>query len=237
MGSCVLAMLMKGEDVYLMNVGDSRAVLAQRVLDSDQLNENDVGTFDDGGDMFNSSHNFTACQITSDHCTSTKEEVRRIRREHPDDVFAVVNTRVKGSLKVTRAFGAGYLKQPKWNEALLEVFRIDYVGTSPYITCLPDLFHHRLGPRDKFLILSSDGLYQYFNNEEAISEVESFLSTFPEGDPAQHLVEEVLFRAAKKAGMDFHQLLDIPQGDRRKYHDDVSVIIISFEGRIWKSSV
>lgn len=29
MGSCVLVMLMKGEDVYLMNVGDSRAVLAQ----------------------------------------------------------------------------------------------------------------------------------------------------------------------------------------------------------------
>lgn len=28
MGSCVLVMLMKGEDVYLMNVGDSRAVLA-----------------------------------------------------------------------------------------------------------------------------------------------------------------------------------------------------------------
>jgi len=30
MGSCVLVMLMKGTDVYVMNVGDSRAVLAQR---------------------------------------------------------------------------------------------------------------------------------------------------------------------------------------------------------------
>lgn len=39
------------------------------------------------------------------------------------------------------------------------------------------------------------------------------------------------------AGMDFHELLDIPQGDRRRYHDDVSVIIISFEGRIWRSSM
>lgn len=101
------------------------------------------------------------------------------------------------------------------------------------------------------------------------------MTLFPEGDPAQHLVEEVLFRAAKKAGkipyhfqttlylknifhfpvvgmnnsfliiilvfitagMDFHELLDIPQGDRRRYHDDVSVIIISFEGRIWRSSM
>lgn len=90
--------------------------------------------------------------------------------------------------------------QPKWNNALLEMFRIDYVGTSPYITCFPFLYHHRLGPKDRFLILSSDGLYQYFTNEEAVSEVELFITLQPEGDPAQHLVEEVLFRAAKKAG-------------------------------------
>lgn len=38
-------------------------------------------------------------------------------------------------------------------------------------------------------------------------------------------------------GMDFHELLEIPQGDRRKYHDDVSVIVISLEGRIWRSSM
>lgn len=38
------------------------------------------------------------------------------------------------------------------------------------------------------------------------------------------------------AGLEFHELLDIPQGDRRKYHDDVTVMVISLEGRIWKSS-
>lgn len=81
------------------------------------------------------------------------------------------------------------------------MFRIDYIGTSPYITCSPSICHHRLLPKDKFLILSSDGLYQYFTNDEAVAEVEEFMMTFPEGDPAQHLVEEVVFRAAKKAGI------------------------------------
>ncbi|KAF2321919.1 hypothetical protein GH714_004556 [Hevea brasiliensis] len=194
MGSCVLVMLMKGEDVYVMN-------------------------------------------LSVDHSTNVEEEVQRIRSEHPDDACAVVNERVKGSLKVTRAFGAGFLKQPKWNDALLEMFRIDYIGNSPYINCLPYLCHHRLGPKDRFLILSSDGLYQYFTNEEAINEVELFIALQPEGDPAQHLVEEALFRAAKKAGMDFHELLEIPQGDRRRYHDDISIIVISLEGRIWRSCV
>lgn len=37
--------------------------------------------------------------------------MRRIKNEHQDDACAIVNDRVKGSLKVTRAFGAGFLKQ------------------------------------------------------------------------------------------------------------------------------
>ncbi|GFS37878.1 pol-like 5 [Actinidia rufa] len=244
MGSCVLVMLMKGEDVYVLNVGDSRAVLGQKAepdvwrQDLERIKEE---TFYDlelcDADRSNTTSSLTALQLTVDHSTSVDEEMKRIKTEHPDDACAVVNDRVKGSLKVTRAFGAGFLKQPKWNDALLEVFRIDYVGTSPYITCLPYIYHHRLGPRDRFLILSSDGLYQYFTNEEAVSEVELFISWSPEGDPAQHLVEELLFRAAKKAGMDFHELLEIPQGDRRRYHDDVSIIVISLEGRIWRSWV
>ncbi|KAL3653144.1 putative protein phosphatase 2C 4 [Castilleja foliolosa] len=207
MGSCVLVMLMKGEDVYVMNVGDSRAVLAQNKepdiwsQDLERINEEtmyDLEAFDE--DLPNSTLGLTALQLTIEHSTSTEEEVTRIRNEHRDDASALVNDRVKGSLKVTRAFGAGFLKQPKWNDALLEVFRIDFIGTSPYINCLPSLYHHRLGPRDRFLILSSDGLYQYFTNEEAVSEVELFISWSPEGDPAQHLVEELLFRAAKRAG-------------------------------------
>lgn len=39
------------------------------------------------------------------------QEVLRIKEEHPNDSHCIVNDRVKGRLKVTRAFGAGYLKQ------------------------------------------------------------------------------------------------------------------------------
>ncbi|PKU79203.1 probable protein phosphatase 2C 4 [Dendrobium catenatum] len=250
MGSCVLVMVMKGEDVYIMNVGDSRAVLGKKAepdiwdsvrnerLNLQSINEetlHDLENYECGGDHMDGLQNLVSLQLTKDHSTSVEEEVKRIRSEHPEDSLAIANDRVKGSLKVTRAFGAGFLKQPKWNNAILEMFRIDYIGTSPYITCNPFLYHHRLSSNDKFLILSSDGLYQYFTNEEAVAEVELFISTNPEGDPAQHLVEEVLFRAAKNAGLDFYELLEIPQGDRRRYHDDVSIIIISFEGRIWRS--
>jgi hypothetical protein len=39
------------------------------------------------------------------------QEVYRIRQEHPDDPSAVTKGRVKGYLNITRAFGAGFLKQ------------------------------------------------------------------------------------------------------------------------------
>lgn len=79
---------------------------------------------------------------------------------------------------------------------------------------MPSLFHHRLSPKDRFLILSSDGLYQYFTNEEAVAQVELFLASSPEGDPAQHLVEEVLFRAAKKAGE--NKMLNVGKTEEKK---------------------
>jgi hypothetical protein len=91
-------------------------------------------------------------------------------------------------------------QQPTWNNALLKMFRCNFEGTDPYITCIPFLHHHRLSPQDQFLVLSSDGLYQYLSNEEVVCHVEWFMQNFPDGDPAQHLIEELLFRAAKKNG-------------------------------------
>ncbi|KAK7367676.1 hypothetical protein VNO80_09694 [Phaseolus coccineus] len=258
MGSCLLAVLMRDDDVYVMNVGDSRAIVAHYECEEVDATSKETGRGggigssgeciveessapDEGGVVLGNEgpareRRLVALQLSTDHSTSIEEEVVRIKNEHPDDSHCIVNDRVKGRLKVTRAFGAGFLKQPKWNDVVLEMFRNEYIGTAPYISCCPSLRHYRLCPRDQFLILSSDGLYQYLSNQEVVSQVQSFMEKFPDGDPAQHLIEELLLRAAKKAGMDFHELLDIPQGDRRKYHDDVTVMVISLEGRIWKSS-
>ncbi|XP_023745452.1 protein phosphatase 2C 29 [Lactuca sativa] len=249
MGSCLLVALMRDEDVYVMNLGDSRAIVAQHEEPQEVGSSGDNGAVVEGiiesKDALDCLHDapapahdmkLMALQLSTDHSTSIEDEVTRIKKEHPDDNQCIVNGRVKGRLKVTRAFGAGFLKKPKWNDSLLEMFRNEYIGTEPYVSCEASVRHHHLCPRDQFLVLSSDGLYQYFSNQEVVSHVQIFMEKFPDGDPAQHLIEELLLRAAKKAGMDLHELLDIPQGDRRKYHDDVTVMVISLEGRIWKSS-
>lgn len=87
MGSCVLVMLMKGEDVFLMNVGDSRAVLAQKAgpdvwgsvgkatQDLEKIKEEPLDDFDEEVD---GPPSLVALQLTLDHSTSV-EEVRRNR--------------------------------------------------------------------------------------------------------------------------------------------------------------
>jgi hypothetical protein len=97
--------------------------------------------------------------------------------------------------------------QPRLNNVLFEMFRCKFIGNDPYISCDPCLRHHKLGPQDRFLVLSSDGLYQYLTNEEVVSHVEWFMERSPDGDPAQRLIEELLFRAAKKNGK--HQFCSV----------------------------
>ncbi|KAG8634106.1 hypothetical protein MANES_17G013600v8 [Manihot esculenta] len=74
MGSCLLVVLMRDEDVYVMNVGDSRAIVAQ-------YEPEDVGS-SVGGDGLSmegvaegSTHvmRLTALQLSTDHSTSIEE--------------------------------------------------------------------------------------------------------------------------------------------------------------------
>ncbi|AQK70085.1 hypothetical protein ZEAMMB73_Zm00001d016122 [Zea mays] len=53
----------------------------------------------------------------------------------------------------------------------------------------------------------------------------------------QYMIDSKGSSPAEMLGMDFHELIEIPHDNRRRYHDDVSVIVISFEGRIWRSCV
>ncbi|KAF3575093.1 hypothetical protein F2Q69_00058321 [Brassica cretica] len=68
MGSCVLVMLMKGEDVYVMNVGDSRAVLGQRL---ERINEETMIKGCEGHP------GLSASQLTVDHSTNVEEVSER----------------------------------------------------------------------------------------------------------------------------------------------------------------
>lgn len=88
-GSCVLVVLLYGQDLYALSLGDSRAILA---------------TMDDNKVL-------SAIQLTDSHSVDNEEERARLLCDHPDDPSTIIAGKVKGRLKLTRAFGVGYLKK------------------------------------------------------------------------------------------------------------------------------
>ncbi|KAJ7980262.1 Protein phosphatase 2C-like protein [Quillaja saponaria] len=209
-GSCVLIVLLHGNDLYTLNLGDSRAVLATDV---------------EGNDI-TGSERLKAIQFTDSHTVDNEVERTKLLSDHPDDPMIIVGGKVKGKLKVTRAFGVGYLKKCNLNDALMGILRVRDLRNPPYISTQPDVNVHRISHSDRFLIVGSDGLFDFFSNDEAVKLVHSYISSNPIGDPAKFLLEKLVARAADCAGFSMEELMKIPAGRRRKYHDDVTVIVI-----------
>ncbi|XAR57090.1 Phosphoprotein phosphatase [Bertholletia excelsa] len=208
-GSCVLVVLLHGKDLYTLNLGDSRAILA---------------TYGEGDDM-NKKKLYTI-QLTDSHTVDNEVERNQLLHGHPDDSAIIVAGKVKGKLKVTRAFGVGYLKKKNLNEALMGILRVRNLLSPPYISTKPSINVHRVSSSDQFVVLGSDGLFDFFTNDEAVNLVHSYILNNPSGDPAKFLLEQLVARAADSAGFSTEELMSIPAGRRRKYHDDVTVIVI-----------
>ncbi|KAL3685043.1 hypothetical protein R1sor_003065 [Riccia sorocarpa] len=212
-GSCVLVVLIYGRNLYTLNLGDSRAVLATYAPQQ-------FGKGRCDGDLY-------AVQLTESHVVDNVDERQRILAEHPDDPTVISGGRLKGKLLVTRAFGAGYLKLPSLNDRLIGILRVRDLVNPPYLGTHPCVSAHAITGDDLFVVLGSDGLFDYFTNEEAVDLVHRYILTNPHGDPARYMLEMLLQRAAQKYEMTVEQLKSVPIGDRRrKYHDDVTVIVI-----------
>ncbi|KAK4796373.1 hypothetical protein SAY86_028699 [Trapa natans] len=209
-GSCVLVVLLHGNDLYTLNLGDSRAVLA---------------TYDGSNDI-NWEKDLKASQLTDSHTLENEIEKARIIQEHQDDPNAIVMGRVKGKLKVTRAFGVGYLKKANLNDALMGILRVRDLRSPPYISTQPSLNFHRISRNDHFVVIASDGLFDFFSNEEVVMLVHSCITDGTSTDPAKFLLDQLVSRAAKTAGFSTEELKSVPAGRRRKYHDDVTVMVI-----------
>ncbi|XP_042439894.1 probable protein phosphatase 2C 40 [Zingiber officinale] len=205
-GSCVLVVLLHGSYLYTLSLGDSRAILASS--------------------QGNGVNDLQAVQLNECHSVDNEKECMRLMSEHPDDSKTIIGRKVKGKLRLTRAFGVGYLKMKKMNDALMGILKVPNLSSPPYISTEPSVANHKVSEGDCFVILASDGLFDFFSNDEVVRLVASYVFDNPTGDPAKFLVEQLVSRAAQIAGMNLDQLLNIPAGIRRKYHDDVSVVIV-----------
>jgi serine/threonine protein phosphatase PrpC len=76
-------------------------------------------------------------------------------------------------VQVTRSFGDCYMKLLEFNSApLFPRFRCPEPYHPPYVIASPSITVRQLQPSDRFLILASDGLWNYLENQDAVDIVQ-----------------------------------------------------------------
>ncbi|KAG7400956.1 hypothetical protein PHYBOEH_003867 [Phytophthora boehmeriae] len=211
-GACAVMALVIEKRLYIASCGDCRAIMAYREPDGSLSVE----------------------QITFDHSANDEREQRRLRMLHPDDYDIVCeigerNFYVKGRLQPTRSIGDTYMKVKDVNRAPMpRGLRIRGNFRSPYISAVPDVFQVDLNARTpEFVVLGSDGLYGELKNEEIVQLVGEFREQGVE-NVSLALREAVLERIAAIYGTTSADLENVLPGNRRDYHDDITIDVLHF---------
>ncbi|KAK9988557.1 hypothetical protein SO802_028796 [Lithocarpus litseifolius] len=207
-GSCCLVGAISNDELYVANLGDSRAVLGRR---DSECKKNSV----------------VAERLSNDHNVALEEVRKELEALHPDDSHIVVYTRgvwrIKGIIQVSRSIGDVYLKKPEFNrDPIFQQFGNPIPLRRPVMTAEPSILIRKLKPQDLFLIFASDGLWEQLGDEAAVDIV--FKS--PRTGIAKRLVRAALQEAAKKREMRYDDIKKIEKGIRRHFHDDITVIVI-----------
>ncbi|EEF31663.1 probable protein phosphatase 2C 68 [Ricinus communis] len=204
-GSCCLVGVIWRGTLYIANLGDSRAVIG----------------------CLGRSNKIVAEQLTKDHNASMEEVRQELKSLHPDDSHIVVMKhgvwRIKGIIQVSRSIGDAYLKKPEFSlDPSFPRFHLPEPIRRPVLTSEPSISSRVLRPNDKFVIFASDGLWEHMTNQEAVEMVYNY----PRAGIARRLVKTALKAAARKREMRYDDLKKINKGNRRFFHDDITVIVI-----------
>lgn len=218
-GSCALLAYVRDNTLVIANAGDIRAVL---------------GHCDESSGM-------KAIALSSDHNAMALKEQNKLITEHPgeDNVFNCRHPSscyVKGVLQPTRSLGDFALKYsefngPPYRDGDRSAGRhISAPYTPPYITALPEIRQQALTSQDKFVIIGTDGLWDYLSNEEAVEIVQKQINQGNKAKASSALVEKTLEKAALRYDLTIPEMLSLPPGrQRRTRHDDTTVVVLFFE--------
>ncbi len=187
-GCCGVVAFMQGRELWIAGAGDCRAVLGMRPEDGP----------------------LASLQLSTDHKVNLPAEQARIEaaggwvrppRADPDD----------GEFTPARM----YLSQEEpWRGPGLCVSRAlgDLNALKCGLICTPDVFTHVVGRDDLFLILASDGVWEFIDNQEAVQIVYDFHQKgLPAIDACRYLIA--------KAAICWRRY----EGD---YRDDITAIVV-----------
>ncbi|XP_006649600.2 probable protein phosphatase 2C 29 [Oryza brachyantha] len=212
-GSCCLVGAIEDGTLYVANLGDSRAVLGRRAAHGKGKNR------------------VVAERLSRDHNVADEDIRRELKETHPDDSHIVLNThgvwRIKGIIQVSRSIGDVYLKKPEIckSSPMLQQSICPFPLRRPVMSAVPSIKTRKLRPGDQFVIFASDGLWEQLTDEAAVH----IVASGPRKGVAMRLVRAAQLEAARKKDMKYESIRTIEKGQRRHFHDDITVVVLFLE--------
>ena len=222
-----------GNELFVANVGDSRAVLCRSGLSLNLTN---------GVPIFHSflSHNLGAVSSLVfftlilavqngwvDHNPESAFERQRVEAAGA----MIIRNRVWGDLAVTRAIGDRGFKFTKEEGDLPDdhpgsssplTYIADPANTKSALIATPEVEVHTIKPSDEFLVLATDGLWVTMTNMEVVTYIHEFF-TNPPSAALRAASDDVLCEAVARA------LTDEAERKRSTNHDDITVVVVKLE--------
>merc|ERR1711920_764227 len=177
------------------------------------------------------------------------EEKQRLIADHPGEADAVHCVHggqycyAKARLQPTRSFGDFYLKHHEFNGPPYP--RVELNGgqsenvdpskgmhipepfTPPYITATPEVKTRTISEQDEFVVIGSDGVWDFLTNQEAVDIVKEAIEDGHQYAAGRIIVEKVLERAAEQSQISVEKLLSFAAGrGRRGRHDDTTAVVL-----------
>ena len=173
------------------------------------------------------------------------------------------NDRLMGMLLPLRAMGDGHFKWPasdiKKIEQAISKQLVPYgYRTPPYLTSNPEMHHVKLSPRDRFVVLASDGLWAMLKNEEVVQIVGEQMESIQtpsrvyfdrsvdlgamsrilkkrrdilanKENVDPNAATQLIRRALPAEHEKISRILTFPQHSVRHIRDDITVIVVYFD--------
>ena len=147
-GSTLNLVAIRGRKLYCANVGDSRAIIGNQLND---LNSN-----------MSTGRNWMAVSLSRDHKPDLNDEYDRIIEAGGRVMsYSDENGEPTGPARV-------WLKEQNIPGLAMSRSIGDMVAKSVGVTAEAEVLEYDLTPQDKFLVIASDGAFEFISNEEMI---------------------------------------------------------------------
>jgi protein phosphatase PTC2/3 len=199
-GTTACVVLMKNDELVVGNVGDSRAVVARRTGSPRAIEGNQ-------------SHGFSAIPLTEDQNPDFPGELERIS--------------MAGGY-VTASPSPG-LSARVWLDASCTQIGLamsrsigDHSVSAIGVIAEPVVINYQVDGNDEFLILASDGVWEFLDSQDAVDVVARNLQ---DRDDASKACQALIEAAAKR----WHE-------EEGEYRDDITAIVVRLQ-HVWKEPV